>query len=83
MNISGEQLERRADDNVDALKKRLEAYHKQTMPLVDYYSKKNLHTAVDAALPSNEVSSIITSFFDNLRKVYIYMLYHGLRIKFH
>jgi adenylate kinase len=66
-------LERRADDNVDALKKRLEAYHKQTMPLVDYYSKKNLHTAVDASLPSNEVHSLITSFFDNLKKHCIFI----------
>jgi len=35
-------LIRRADDNVDALKKRLESYHKQTSPLIDYYQKKGL-----------------------------------------
>lgn len=27
---------------MDALKKRLESYHKQTSPLIDYYQKKGL-----------------------------------------
>ncbi|KAK9758861.1 Adenylate kinase, active site lid [Popillia japonica] len=37
--ITGEPLIRRSDDNVEALKKRLEAYHNQTKPLVNYYNK--------------------------------------------
>jgi adenylate kinase len=40
--LTGEPLIRRDDDNFDALKKRLEAYHKQTKPLVDYYSFRGM-----------------------------------------
>lgn len=43
LQITGEPLIRRADDNVDALKKRLESYHKQTSPLIDYYQKKGMY----------------------------------------
>nr|CAD7405354.1 unnamed protein product [Timema poppensis] len=41
--VTGEPLIRRSDDNVDALKKRLETYHKITKPLSDYYSLKVRH----------------------------------------
>lgn len=61
--VTGEPLIRRSDDNVDALKKRLDAYHAQTKPLVDYYSKRGLHFAVDASLPPKIVfASICASF---------------------
>ena len=40
MQVTGEPLIRRSDDNPEALKKRLESYHKSTKPLVDYYSKR-------------------------------------------
>jgi len=53
--ITGEPLIRRSDDNAEALKKRLDAYHNQTKPLVDYYAKKGVHTAVNAALDSKTV----------------------------
>ncbi|KAJ7370070.1 Adenylate kinase 2, mitochondrial [Desmophyllum pertusum] len=46
---TGELLVRRSDDNEATLKKRLEAYHKQTAPLVDYYKKRGLHSRIDAA----------------------------------
>lgn len=38
--ITGDDLIRRSDDNVDALKKRLDTYHTQTKPLVDYYKRQ-------------------------------------------
>lgn len=66
--ITGEPLERRPDDNVEALKKRLDAYHNLTAPLVSYYDKKGLHRAVDASLSSNEVHSNIVSIFDSLKR---------------
>lgn len=66
--ITGEALERRSDDNVDSLKKRLEAYHKQTAPLADYYAKKGLHQAIDASLASNVVYGNLISIFDHLKK---------------
>jgi adenylate kinase len=43
----------RADDNPEALKTRLDAYHAQTAPLVDYYGKKGALKTVDgmASIP--------------------------------
>ncbi len=37
--VTGEELIQRADDQEDTVRKRLEVYHSQTRPLVDYYSK--------------------------------------------
>lgn len=54
---------RRSDDNPEALKKRLEAYHNQTTPLVNYYQQKGIHTAVDASLPAQQVYDKIKSVF--------------------
>ena len=66
--ITGEPLMRRPDDNADALVKRLDAYHKQTIPVTEYYAKKGLYKCVDAAQPSNIVASSLASLFDNLKK---------------
>ena len=63
MQITGEPLVKRSDDNAEALKKRLEAYHKQTKPLVDYYAKQGLHYSVNAALPPRVVFASITAIF--------------------
>ena len=38
-----EPLIRRPDDNEDALKARLAAYHEQTKPLADYYAERYAH----------------------------------------
>jgi len=61
--VTGEPLVRRSDDNAEALKKRLGSYHAQTKPLVDYYSKRGLHAAVDAAQDKRVVFSAIQSIF--------------------
>lgn len=61
--ITGEPLIRRSDDNVEALKKRLESYHKQTKPLANYYAARGLHFKVDAAKSANEVFANIDSIF--------------------
>ena len=50
--ITGEPLIRRSDDNEVVLRNRLETYHKQTKPLVDYYQKKDIHSLVDASQPA-------------------------------
>ncbi|KAL6941536.1 adenylate kinase [Hanseniaspora osmophila] len=47
--VTGEPLIQRSDDNAEALKKRLDSYHKQTEPIVDYYKKKNIWAGIDAA----------------------------------
>ncbi len=36
--VTGEDLVQRDDDNEDTVRKRLEVYHEQTEPLIDYYS---------------------------------------------
>lgn len=61
--ITGEPLIRRGDDNVQALKTRLDTYHKQTKPLVDYYALKGLHYKVDAAKSASQVFENIDSIF--------------------
>jgi adenylate kinase len=36
--VTGEELVQRADDNEETVRSRLDVYHEQTQPLVDYYS---------------------------------------------
>jgi len=38
---------RRADDNAETVKKRLDGYHAQTAPLIPYYQSKGCYTLVD------------------------------------
>ncbi len=44
----GTDFKRRADDNAETVASRLEAYHAQTAPLIDYYAKQNALSRVDA-----------------------------------
>ncbi|XP_061296866.1 adenylate kinase 2, mitochondrial isoform X1 [Pezoporus flaviventris] len=61
--VTGEPLIRRSDDNETALRTRLKAYHTQTSPLVSYYSKRGIHTAVDASQSPDVVfASILAAF---------------------
>jgi len=64
--VTGEPLTRRSDDNEGVLKKRLGVYHQQTKPLVDYYTKRGIHTGLDASLPMQEVSAKIDALFTKL-----------------
>ena len=66
--ITGERLIRRSDDNEEALKTRLPAYHKMTSPLVDYYSKKGIHSAIDASQSPDVVFKSIRDVFMKCRK---------------
>uniref|UniRef100_A0AC11C3V2 Adenylate kinase 2 n=1 Tax=Ovis aries TaxID=9940 RepID=A0AC11C3V2_SHEEP len=61
--VTGEPLIRRSDDNEKALKIRLKAYHTQTTPLVEYYSKRGIHSAIDASqTPDVVFASILAAF---------------------
>uniref|UniRef100_A0A7I4XSM6 Adenylate kinase n=1 Tax=Haemonchus contortus TaxID=6289 RepID=A0A7I4XSM6_HAECO len=64
--ITGEPLVRRSDDNLEALRKRLSAYHSMTTPLVGYYQKRGIHTAVDASKSLADVSLKIDQIFAKL-----------------
>jgi len=59
--VTGEPLMKRKDDNEEALKKRLDAFHKQTMPVVDYYSKQGLYEAINANQASDTVKAIVAA----------------------
>lgn len=67
--ITGEPLEKRPDDNVEALTKRLDAYHKQTSPLAEYYARKGLHHDIDAAQPADKVEGQLQSIFDRFKRL--------------
>ncbi|XP_011618400.1 adenylate kinase 2, mitochondrial isoform X1 [Takifugu rubripes] len=61
--VTGEPLIRRSDDNETTLRSRLDAYHRQTVPLVKYYSALGLHRAIDASKsPTVVLASIIAAF---------------------
>lgn len=52
-------LPERVDDNAEAFRTRIEAYRKQTAPLVDYYGSKGELKSVDGMAPIDEVTSSI------------------------
>ncbi len=50
---------RRSDDNAETVRARLEAYHRQTAPLLPYYAGKGLLHEVDGMAPVEEVANAI------------------------
>ena len=58
---TGEPLVKRKDDNEETLTKRLDAFHKQTKPVVDYYAKQGLYSPVDADRKADSVSATIAA----------------------
>ena len=50
---------RRADDNADTVKSRLEAYHAQTAPILPYYKDKEMLKGVDGMADIDEVTAQI------------------------
>ncbi|KAJ3147878.1 adenylate kinase [Irineochytrium annulatum] len=61
--ITGEPLIQRSDDNVGTLKKRLDSYHQQTVPVVDYYRRKGIWYGVDAAQSPEVVWGALSNIF--------------------
>ncbi len=49
----------RADDNAEALKKRLSVYNEQTKPILPYYEGKKILQKVDGMAPVNDVTAQI------------------------
>ncbi|XP_017881181.1 adenylate kinase [Ceratina calcarata] len=66
--VTGEPLVKRSDDNAEALKKRLQTYHIQTQPLVDYYALRGIHYYVNAAQSAKNVFKDIDRIFLNATK---------------
>jgi len=53
----------RKDDDPEVLKTRLEAYRRQTAPLIEYYRDKGLLRAVDGMAPIDDVTAAIDWIF--------------------
>ena len=51
----GSELVIRDDDKPETVKKRLDVYHKQTQPLIDYYDNENILANVDGTKDMEEV----------------------------
>ena len=55
----GSQIVLRDDDKPETVKKRLEVYHEQTQPLIDYYKKQDILRTVDGVQPMEDVFNAI------------------------
>ena len=55
----GGALVARVDDGVEIVRERLKVYHRQTKPLVDYYSARSTFRAIDGNQPPNVVTGQI------------------------
>lgn len=56
----------RSDDNEETIKKRLDVYHNQTAPLIEWYSKENLHHHINGLGELDRIFSDICNVIDNL-----------------
>ena len=56
----GAELVIRDDDKPETVQKRLDVYHEQTQPLIDFYSKKGILKSVDGTKSMDEVFGAIT-----------------------
>ena len=64
----GGELYQRADDNPETVSKRLNVYHKQTAPLIEYYTKKGLIFNVDGGASPEAVYQQIATKLDSLKQ---------------
>ncbi|MGN0413820.1 MAG: adenylate kinase [Lachnospiraceae bacterium] len=56
----GEALVLRDDDKEETVKNRLNVYHEQTQPLIEYYTGKGILKEVDGTVPMDQVFEAIT-----------------------
>ena len=55
----GNELVLRDDDKPETVQKRLNVYHEQTQPLIDYYTKQGILKSVDGTKPMEDVFAAI------------------------
>ena len=60
--MCGEELILRDDDKPETVTNRLNIYHKETQPLIDYYEKQGLVSTIDGTQSMDKV-------FDDIRKI--------------
>ncbi|MCC5476800.1 adenylate kinase [Streptomyces sp. NPDC059680] len=54
--VCGGELYQRDDDSEDTVRKRLEVYHTQTEPIIDYYKAQGLVVTISALGPVDEIT---------------------------
>ena len=59
--VCGSELVLRADDKPETVNNRLNVYHDQTPPLIDFYTEKGVLKTVDGTVPMEEVFAAITA----------------------
>ncbi|MHC4708692.1 MAG: adenylate kinase [Planctomycetota bacterium] len=62
----GAELVQRPDDSRQVVANRLEIYHQQTAPVVDYYRENNTVYDIDAGLPADETGLLVFERLDAL-----------------
>lgn len=62
--LCGGELILRDDDKPETVKNRLDVYHNQTQPLIDYYNKKEILKAIDGTKDVNDVFDDIVSILE-------------------
>lgn len=58
------EFKRRADDNAETVTSRLEAYHKQTAPVLEYYEKKGKVHVVDGTKEIDQVTNDLVGILE-------------------
>ena len=59
-------LSGRSDDNEETIKKRLNVYHTQTAPLIDWYEKEGIHHHIEGLGTVDEIFARVCNVIDNL-----------------
>ena len=66
--MEGMKLFQRSDDRPDVIRKRLEVFHVQTAPLIDYYENRGLLVHVDGVGTLDEVEERIVKALEAAAK---------------
>ncbi|MBN2651411.1 MAG: adenylate kinase [Spirochaetales bacterium] len=62
----GGELYTRKDDNIESISNRLEIYTKETQPLINFYTEKNLIKNFDSSLAADKVVENVANFTKSL-----------------
>ena len=56
----------RSDDNAETIKKRLDVYHNQTAPLIEWYTKEGIHYHINGLGELDRIFGDICKVIDSL-----------------
>ena len=56
----------RSDDNEETIKKRLNVYHSQTAPLIEWYKKEGVHNHIDGLGELERIFADVCSVLERL-----------------